>query len=149
MMGPVIPAGPILLYPTAIEPRPSLVQAAEQLDGPLALRDVGDHVGEADAVGIDDERRRAARRVAGGAAQQVGHLLHLLARQLRLGLGNVDHLGVARHVGLDELPRVRSNLLGADVSACHEAMSMCSGMPTVCRATGSAATRPVGLRLRY
>jgi hypothetical protein len=70
MMGPVIPAGPILLYPTAIEPRPSLVQAAEQLDGPLALRDVGEHVGEADAVGIDDERRRAARRVAGGAAQQ-------------------------------------------------------------------------------
>ena len=45
----------------AIEPRPSLVQAAEQLDGPLALRDVGEHVGEADALGIDDECHWAAR----------------------------------------------------------------------------------------
>jgi hypothetical protein len=30
------------------------VQAAEQLDGPLALRGIGERVGEADAVGLDD-----------------------------------------------------------------------------------------------
>ena len=84
--------------------RMGLVQAAEQLDRPSTLGDIGEHVGEADAVGIDDERDRAARRVAGRAAQQVGNLLHLLARQLRLGLGHVDDLGVRPHVGFDQLP---------------------------------------------
>ena len=96
------------------------MQAAEQLDGPFALGDVGEHVGEADAVGVDDERHRAARGVAGRAAQQVGYFLHLLARQLRRGLGNVDDLGIGRHLGLDELPCGGGNLLGGDGAARHD-----------------------------
>jgi hypothetical protein len=44
--------------------RPGFVQAAEQLDWPFVVGEIGEHVGKADAVGIDDERHRATRRLA-------------------------------------------------------------------------------------
>src|SRR4030095_3105316 len=40
--------------------RPGFVQAAEQLDWPFVVGEIGEYVGKADAVGIDDERHRAA-----------------------------------------------------------------------------------------
>src|SRR4030095_2695729 len=65
------------------------------------------------------------RRLARCAARQVGHLLHLLARQLGPSLGNVDDLGVGRHVGLAELPLDGGHLLVGE--------PQCDGPRLVCR----------------
>lgn len=47
--------------PRLIEPRPGLVQASKQLDGPFALGDVSKDRGEADAVRcLSSDRRRSA-----------------------------------------------------------------------------------------
>src|SRR5690242_3952054 len=70
----------------APEPGPRLVQAAEQLDGPFTLGEVGKHVGKADAERVDDERHRAARYAVRRTTHQLGDLLHLLARHVGLAL---------------------------------------------------------------
>ena len=69
------------------------------------------------------------------------------------GLGNVDDLGVSRHLGLDELPGGGGNLLGGDVPARHDHhQAMKRRNVHMHRHAGSvqggqiAGNQPVGLR---
>lgn len=93
------------------------MNAPEKLNWPLPLRKISEDVGKPFSFWIDDERDRAARCVARRAAQQRGDLVYLLARQVRLGLRNIDDLGVTRHVGFNQCLGVRRDFICRNISS--------------------------------